>query len=84
MKKSSVTTEDMRENFNKNARRKMSDPDIHHVNTETVSPASARSQAITIPPHNNTQTASPVVSPHSINSEGNRNVTDEISVYPMI
>lgn len=73
MKKTSVTAEDMRESFAKHARRKMSDPDIHHnINEPTVSPASVRSQAISIPPSNNSQPVSPVVSPHSANSEGNQ------------
>lgn len=45
----------------------MSDPDIHHNLNE--SPGTGRSQAISIP-SNNIQSTSPVVSPHSGNSEG--------------
>lgn len=72
MKKTSVTAEDMRESFIKHARRKMSDPDIHHNPPETVSPASTRSQAISIPPSNHLPTSSPIVSPHSITSDGKK------------
>lgn len=69
-KKSSVTPEEMRESFTRQARRKMSDPDIHHNINDQVAVGSGRSQAISIPPHNTLSSISPIVSPHSGISEG--------------
>lgn len=75
MKKTSITAEEMRDAYNKHSRRKMSDPDIHHLQNEPISSTTPRSQAITIPPghvlgSNIPPALSPVASPQSGNSEG--------------